>query len=78
MRIAPRSVCEKARIHDVSPLNRSIRGSKAAWQRILIVLIVFFGLFLSWRYTPLADFITGGRIVAWPAHWHTFGGHRSQ
>jgi phospholipase D1/2 len=66
MRIAPRRrLPETARIHDVSPLNRSTRGSKTAWQRIGIVLVVFFGVFLSWRYTPLADFITGGRIVAW-------------
>ncbi|MDB5922754.1 MAG: putative Phospholipase/Transphosphatidylase [Betaproteobacteria bacterium] len=66
MRIAPRTrQPETARIHDVSPVNRGTRGSKTAWQRIGIVLVVFFALFLSWRYTPLADFITGERIVAW-------------
>jgi uncharacterized membrane protein YdjX (TVP38/TMEM64 family) len=46
-------------------LNRSNHRSKPAWHRIAIVLVVYLALFLSWRYTPLADFITAERIVAW-------------
>jgi uncharacterized membrane protein YdjX (TVP38/TMEM64 family) len=35
------------------------------WARIAAVLLVFFVLFLTWRYTPLSEFATAERMMEW-------------
>ncbi|MES2564000.1 MAG: VTT domain-containing protein [Pseudomonadota bacterium] len=48
-----------------SPLKRP------AWIKLGAVALVFFALFLSWRYTPLADFISAERMMGWARHART-------
>jgi phospholipase D1/2 len=41
------------------------RHARPAWKKIVSLAIVLVGMFLAWRYTPLADLITVDRIKAW-------------
>jgi uncharacterized membrane protein YdjX (TVP38/TMEM64 family) len=41
------------------------RSSRPTWQKIVPALVVMLGLFLAWRYTPLADVITASNVVKW-------------
>ncbi|MCC6533009.1 MAG: VTT domain-containing protein [Burkholderiales bacterium] len=47
-----------------SPDTRRSRGGPA-WSRIVPIGCVFLALFLAWRYTPLADWLTADRIIGW-------------
>jgi phospholipase D1/2 len=47
----------------VSQVKNNIQRARPAWLKIIVLLVVFFALFLSWRYTPLAQVITGERIL---------------
>lgn len=44
---------------------------RPAWIKLGAVALVFFGLFLSWRYTPLADFLSAERMMGWARHART-------
>ena len=41
------------------------RHSRPAWQKIVPALVVVVGLFLAWRYTPLAEWLTAQQIIEW-------------
>ncbi len=45
--------------------SRSSKRFRPAWGKIIAVGAVFLALFLSWRYTPLADIITAEKVVEW-------------
>ena len=38
---------------------------RPAWGKIIALGAVLFALFLSWRYTPLAEFVTAERVMSW-------------
>jgi phospholipase D1/2 len=44
--------------------NRNSRRAFVLWQ-IVPVVVVFFALFLAWRYTPLAEIATAEQMSAW-------------
>lgn len=41
------------------------RRSKSAWPKLVALVAFFLVLFLSWRYTPLAEIVTVERTMAW-------------
>jgi phospholipase D1/2 len=41
------------------------RHSRPAWQKIVPVVVVMLALFLVWRYTPLAEWLTAQSVIAW-------------
>lgn len=45
--------------------DESARSRGPAWGRLGLIVIVFFALFLAWRYTPLADVIADDRVAEW-------------
>lgn len=45
--------------------QRSPDRSRPAWVKLGAIVFFFFALFLSWRYTPLADVITAERLMGW-------------
>jgi phospholipase D1/2 len=48
------------------PPNKTQTGRpRPAWGKIVALAVVFFVLFLSWRYTPLAEIITADNVMAW-------------
>jgi phospholipase D1/2 len=49
----------------VSKTPRARSWSRPAWPRLIGVIAVFVLLFLSWRYTPLAEIVTVERTMAW-------------
>ena len=49
----------------MSSATRKTSRSAPAWSRIVVLVLVFFVLFLSWRYTPLAEFATAERVMRW-------------
>jgi phospholipase D1/2 len=51
-----------------SPLKRRKHPRKPAWGKIIAVVIVVAALAAAWRWTPLADYLTFGRIADW-ARW---------
>jgi uncharacterized membrane protein YdjX (TVP38/TMEM64 family) len=42
-----------------------VRHSRPAWLKLVPIAIVVIGLFLVWRYTPLADYLTARRVYGW-------------
>ena len=38
---------------------------RPAWGKVAIVLVALAGLAAAWRYTPLADYLTGERVREW-------------
>jgi uncharacterized membrane protein YdjX (TVP38/TMEM64 family) len=38
---------------------------RPAWKKLVSLAVLILGLSLAWRYTPLAELITGERIRAW-------------
>lgn len=52
----------------MTPVTQSPRDggwSQSAWPRLIALTAVFLVLFLSWRYTPLAEIVTVERTMAW-------------
>lgn len=49
----------------VPPTQHRMDRSRPAWVKLAAVGAVFFALFLSWRYTPLANVITAERVMGW-------------
>ena len=45
--------------------NRKKGLSISAWWRVAAVILVFFALFLAWRYTPLSEIATAERTMDW-------------
>jgi uncharacterized membrane protein YdjX (TVP38/TMEM64 family) len=43
----------------------ALRRARPAWGKIIALGVVLLALFLSWRYTPLADVITAERVMLW-------------
>lgn len=43
----------------------SPRRPRPAWGKLIALGLVFFGFFLAWRYTPLADAITAEHVMEW-------------
>jgi uncharacterized membrane protein YdjX (TVP38/TMEM64 family) len=41
------------------------RARRPNWRVLIAIPLVFFGLFLAWRYTPLADVATPEQILDW-------------
>ena len=39
--------------------------SAPAWSRLIFLVLAFFALFLSWRYTPLAEIATAENVMRW-------------
>jgi uncharacterized membrane protein YdjX (TVP38/TMEM64 family) len=46
-------------------MSKTPAAARPAWVKIIALAVVFFALFLSWRYTPLADVIAADHVVAW-------------
>ena len=52
----------------------SRRRERPAWHKIVPIVVIVLGLFLAWRYTPLADALTAQSVVRWARevgrmHW---------
>jgi phospholipase D1/2 len=45
--------------------DRQKPRSGPQWSRILPVAVLLLGLFLAWRYTPLAEWFTAERVMGW-------------
>jgi phospholipase D1/2 len=45
--------------------HRQRARRKPAWGKIIATIAVFAALAAAWRYTPLSEFITPERIIAW-------------
>ena len=43
----------------------SVHHARPAWLKLLPLVVLVLALFLAWRYTPLADYITTERIRGW-------------
>jgi uncharacterized membrane protein YdjX (TVP38/TMEM64 family) len=43
----------------------SARRRRPAWGKIAVIVLACVALAAAWRYTPLSEFITAERIVAW-------------
>lgn len=41
------------------------KGRRPAWGKILTAAAVFAALAAAWRFTPLSEFITAERVIAW-------------
>jgi phospholipase D1/2 len=46
-------------------------NKRPAWIKLGALAFVFFALFLSWRYTPLAGFLTAERAMGWARYART-------
>ena len=51
----------------------SVHHARPAWLKLVPFVVLVLALFLAWRYTPLADYVTTDRIHRWA---RTFGGER--
>jgi uncharacterized membrane protein YdjX (TVP38/TMEM64 family) len=48
----------------VKKTRRKARAARPAWIKLAILAAVVLGLFLAWRFTPLADLVTAERMSA--------------
>jgi uncharacterized membrane protein YdjX (TVP38/TMEM64 family) len=46
-------------------MRKDSRRRKPAWGKLLAIAVVITALAAAWRYTPLSEYVTGERIVAW-------------
>ena len=42
-----------------------VRSERSVWRKLIPPLVIMLGLFLAWRYTPLADIITAANVIKW-------------
>lgn len=48
-----------------SARRTSTRHGRPLWQKVVPPLVIVLGLFLAWRFTPLADVLTARNVVQW-------------
>lgn len=41
------------------------RSKRPFWRKLVPALVIMLGLFLAWRYTPLADILTASNVIKW-------------
>jgi phospholipase D1/2 len=46
-------------------MARARRRRKPAWGRLLAIVLACAALAAAWRYTPLSEFVTAQRVIAW-------------
>jgi phospholipase D1/2 len=42
-----------------------VHSERPVWRKLVPALVVMLGLFLAWRYTPLADVLTATNVIRW-------------
>ena len=42
-----------------------VRAGRPVWRKLVLPVVIMLGLFLAWRYTPLADIITATNVIKW-------------